>query len=69
MQNIIITLNQARARAKVHAISEHLTNTAELFAMLAYDIVTDQYPENNVRLIGRPAQAYAAQEFEFTVQA
>ena len=41
--------------------------TAE-FTLCAYDVITDQYPENDVRLIEQAKRAIARGEFEFTIQ-
>ena len=68
MQNFNVNLNQAIARGNIHTVDSIGTTTgAQLLAMLAYDIVTDVYPDNDTRLIGTPADSVKAQNFEFEI--
>ena len=70
MQNVNVNLIEALARARVHSndsIDGRNITGAQLLTLCAYDIVTDVYPEADVRLIGKPAQAFEAEVFEFEV--
>jgi hypothetical protein len=66
MKTSIVTLSQARARAKV--LDVHACNNTTKLALCAYDVVTDRYPESDVRLIDQAKRAIARGEFEFTIQ-
>jgi len=65
MKTEIVTITQARQRAKVLHASGYSAPTE--LALCAYDVVTDQFPENDVKLLGNARQALARGEFEFTI--
>lgn len=70
MAIINITLIEAVRRARAHSndsIDGRNITGAELLTLCAADIVTDFYPDADVRLVGTPAQAFKAEVFEFTI--
>lgn len=67
---INININEALARARKHtndSIDGRNITGAQLLTLCAADIVTDIYPEADVRLIGTPARAFESEVFEFEV--
>ena len=66
MKTAIVSLSEARQRARVLDV-QACNNTTKL-ALCAYDVITDRYPESDVRLIDQAKRAIARGEFEFTIQ-
>lgn len=66
MKTSIVTLSQAQARAKILDVPG--CNLTTQLALCAYDVITDRYPENDVRLVEQAKRAIARGEFEFTIQ-
>lgn len=62
-----VSIEKARQRAKIHHV-ENAPNLTTQLALCAYDIVTDEFPENDVKLIGNARAAMARGEFEFIIQ-
>lgn len=66
MKTAIVSLSQAQARHK--QLDLKACNLTTELTLSAYDVITDQYPENEVRLVDQAKRAIARGEFEFTIQ-
>lgn len=70
MNKLHVNLNEALERARQHnndSIDGRNITGAELLSLVAADIVTDIYPEADIRLVGSAARAFEAEVFEFEV--
>lgn len=70
MNKLYINLNEALERARMHSndsIDGRNITGAELLSLCAADIITDVYPEADIRLVGTAARAFEAEVFEFEI--